>query len=1071
LVAAAPWLAAHTPLRSVALKQAIGPIRGSVRVGSASFGWFSSPTFADVEMRDPQGRPLISTPRVTVSRSLLGLMLDSSNVGTVHIERATVEVICSGDQTNVEETFAPLWESSDAVATAAVTVELAQAVVNVRDQDTQQAWVVDPADATIVVSRDGSVQIASTGAIAGTVRSEWSVKAAVGATGTIDGVIHAERLPLGLLAPLLRRVEPGTRLDGRLNADIAGQWEGNQAKFEGRVTATGFQLAAPWLGNDRITLATLDAPCKATLADRRLHVEQARLMCDLGEARLAGFFDTGDLLNAWRQPGLEAGIDLDLARLAAMLPSRLHLHQDLKVTSGRLTAAVRSQAMPQGVAWDGRLVTADIRGINAGRAVSWPQPIKVEFAAKQTQGKLPTVDRLTCESNFLRLEGSGSAERVALSAGFDLGRLTDQLGQFLDFGPVRPAGRGWLRLAVARDEGGNTRLAGDAELRDLVLAMTPAQTWREPILQLRFSAAGQAADSMRLDTAELHFQAAAESASLQLSTPIRDLSKLAGSSLRLTARGDLNRAKLLLGLPADWAIGGSAEATALMTYQSQAITFTDARAICRNVRFRGLGLAIQEPSMDVTASRGRFDLKGAKMDLANARVSCPSFVLDCPTIAGEFSEKGPLDLTVAGTVQGDAGRLQQWFPDVTAVTGNIAGQFQGQVNTRYLGDRLGMAADVTIRDFRLGPAATPTWRESAMRVAARARMEFAADTMHIDQMAVESSLLGVSATGKLSRLSTRTELAVTGDLNYDLEKLEPSLRGLLGPGAKLTGRDRRPFRVDGTLAKPVGSAGASWQQLQAFGFTVGPAELQVQMAGDGWARVAPINTTINQGRLRLEPYIRLSPALDLMFGKATGIDRARITPAVCAGSLGFAVPALAAVKDAEGEFSLTIEGSRIPLLDPAKADIVGRYVLHSARTAPGPLFQQLNQIFKGDNVEWRLPREVQVPFRLVNGRVYHQNVDLPFGDVDVRTSGSVGFDSSLDLTADVPVPAKWLGNRASGAKATTMRLPIRGTLNRPVIDEAALRQAMAQFTRDAASEAIRQEIEKGLQRMLRPLAK
>src|SRR4029078_4101215 len=100
----------------------------------------------------------------------------------------------------------------------------------------------------------------------------------------------------------------------------------------------------------------------------------------------------------------------------------------------------------------------------------------------------------------------------------------------------------------------------------------------------------------------------------------------------------------------------------------------------------------------------------------------------------------------------------------------------------------------------------------------------------------------------------------------------------------------------------------------------------------------------------------------------------------------------------------------------------------------------------------KLSKESVVPFQMADGRIYHRDLELVFTDLTIRTSGSVGWDESLSILAEMPVPPKWIGNNPLGAslKGQTIRLPIGGTLNHPKIDERALAKLSSQFLRDNA---------------------
>jgi translocation and assembly module TamB len=114
-----------------------------------------------------------------------------------------------------------------------------------------------------------------------------------------------------------------------------------------------------------------------------------------------------------------------------------------------------------------------------------------------------------------------------------------------------------------------------------------------------------------------------------------------------------------------------------------------------------------------------------------------------------------------------------------------------------------------------------------------------------------------------------------------------------------------------------------------------------------------------------------------------------------------------------------------------------------------------------------LRRESVVPFRMVGGRVYHQGLELIFPDLTIRTHGSVGLDQTLAIMAEMPVPPKWLGNNVLGSalKNQTIRLPIGGTLSKPMIDRRELERVSRQFVRDAARNVLLEELQKQLERL------
>ena len=70
-------------------------------------------------------------------------------------------------------------------------------------------------------------------------------------------------------------------------------------------------------------------------------------------------------------------------------------------------------------------------------------------------------------------------------------------------------------------------------------------------------------------------------------------------------------------------------------------------------------------------------------------------------------------------------------------------------------------------------------------------------------------------------------------------------------------------------------------------------------------------------------------------------------------------------------------------------------------------------------------------FRVVDGRVYHQGMQIPDGRrACCTTEGSVGLDETVALVVRVPIQDKWIEGQALlvGLKGQSLAIPISGTL-------------------------------------------
>jgi hypothetical protein len=186
-------------------------------------------------------------------------------------------------------------------------------------------------------------------------------------------------------------------------------------------------------------------------------------------------------------------------------------------------------------------------------------------------------------------------------------------------------------------------------------------------------------------------------------------------------------------------------------------------------------------------------------------------------------------------------------------------------------------------------------------------------------------------------------------------------------------------------------------------------------------------------------------------------------------ALGYALPALAGVAQVDGELSLTIDKLGMPLADQTRTQMQGKLHVHGARFGATHLVQELGVLLRATPPSVQI-KDCAVPIKMADGKVYHENLVLFFPDMTVRTSGWVSVDGTLSLVAELPIPEKWLGGgKLSAVMAKqTISLPIGGTLDRPRLDQGALRAAMGQVMRQTAGKLLQNELEDRLKKLLPP---
>jgi hypothetical protein len=288
----------------------------------------------------------------------------------------------------------------------------------------------------------------------------------------------------------------------------------------------------------------------------------------------------------------------------------------------------------------------------------------------------------------------------------------------------------------------------------------------------------------------------------------------------------------------------------------------------------------------------------------------------------------------------------------------------------------------------------------------------------------------------------------------------------------------------GSLLPPdlSGNAKVAWQSANIHGLLIGRGDLAASLGG-GIIRFAPLDIPVSEGRLLAEPQIdlRTQPAM-LRVQKGPLIENVRISPQMCQTWLKYVAPLLADATRAEGRFSVALDNARVPLPDQSRSDVHGELTIHNAHVGPGPLAQQFISLAEqvkslieggapgsgaGANSTWLVIPEQTVPFDVNEGRVRHRNLVVTSGDVQIKTSGTVGFDESLNLVAEVPIQDSWIAGKAylNALQGTTIQVPVRGTLSRPKLDTNALRELSRQMIGGAARNALENELNRGLQRL------
>ncbi|HEY4309833.1 MAG TPA: hypothetical protein VGN12_10315 [Pirellulales bacterium] len=1125
----APVITGFGPVLNSVVGIASRDFKGTITIGGASLGWISRVVLHDIEVQDADGKPMASIPQIASDKTLFALLASPSNLGRFQIDHPQVNVILRERDSNVEDAV-QAWSSQNpdqpsAAHRVGFSVVVEQGVATIEDTVAGRSWQIDDFNCDITVPRDPGQDLAITAAgrvAPGEPQGQFSLQVKITPgqprependttnpllTGHGEFALVAQGFSLELLEPLLRRASERGELAGVLEANVQGQWNTETAdtprgELNGQINVSRLALAGPWVGDDRLRMDSIVVPCTLVREGKRLEIRRCDIQSDVGQLTCTGTIDDlGALNSTWVKslwdvlPHCESQVQgaLDLAKLSRVLPATLRVREGMQIDEGAVHVDLRSG--PQNGQWGltGRIETTRLLATEQGRQVSWDHPLLVTVAAHDTpQG--PVIEQLNGQSDFLKFEGSGTPEFFGLTANFELGRLAEELGQFLDLGELKLAGDGWSRMTWKRATDDSFEADVELQATNFVLARPNRPAWTDAKLGVTAAMRGHLTgkEITQVDTARVEVVSATDDFNASLVSPVSNTGPKTDWPVEAHLRGELARwlarVEPWFAPPPGWDISGQIDGVSTVHVSEETVTIEKCQADLTQLHAWGPTLFIDEPRMRVLASG---TIKPAVQALlitdatltsadVGGRVQDASFVANSPT---GIEHIGQADL------QGNLATLYRWTHDPrqaasVQVSGLLACTLKADLSERSPG----LDMSVTVDNLAAATPGGQSWREKQLRMVANATYDEPNDIVQLANFEVNSEAVRLNATGKVERWSRERLLTLNGTTQYDLEKISILLQPYVNNEVRVTGRESRSFslagpigalaRADTTAASREqellaleGKMDLGWQTASLMGFDVGATNMQATLS-KGIFQLSPTNLSVSGGTLSLAPMVRLAPGpAQLYLPNGPLITQMHVSPEMCRQWLMYAAPILAGVTHVDGLFSVQMAGCQLPLADPRAGEAAGQILIHSIDLEPGPLARELATVL-GAASSVKLAQNSKVDFKMIQGRVYHRGLELQFPEVMVRTYGSVGFDQTLAIMAEMAVPPKWLRDNALGAaiKDKSIRLPIAGTLDHPELDHKALNDALAQFMRDAAGGAVRDGLQKQLDRLLAPIA-
>jgi translocation and assembly module TamB len=270
---------------------------------------------------------------------------------------------------------------------------------------------------------------------------------------------------------------------------------------------------------------------------------------------------------------------------------------------------------------------------------------------------------------------------------------------------------------------------------------------------------------------------------------------------------------------------------------------------------------------------------------------------------------------------------------------------------------------------------------------------------------------------------------------------------------------------------------AAWAGGEIEGFTLEAGEVPLRLL-EGQLAFGPFDIPVAGGRVRGAPWVRLVPAPgELVVPPGRLVEGVALSEQACRRIARWLSPVLGHATHATGAVSVDVAGARIPFGDAFGGEFAGQLMFENLEVRPAPAVQPLvNLLVKlqsvvdprfafGDKAVLLRVRPDPVRVRLAGRRIAHDGLVMDSGQLVVKSQGSVGHDGSLDMRLEVALRGDLVGQTPvlGTLFRTPLVVPLRGTVEKPQFDAAAMDSILSRIVENTAEAVIKDGIGRGLE--------